>query len=138
MKVRLKQGTTVSAAADATFQFHEGPIKTGDMKEELGAMVKFQFHEGPIKTCLLLVLKILCLCFNSMKVRLKHQRVTDAAPNKIRFQFHEGPIKTIEPSEQGGGRFEFQFHEGPIKTRRARPRRLRPRGFNSMKVRLKL
>ena len=78
--------------AEALFQFHEGPIKTGRGRPQKSRSL-FQFHEGPIKTEFAQpVLKGL-YCFNSMKVRLK--RIGRAVcSGSIRFQFHEGPIKT--------------------------------------------
>ena len=32
------------------FQFHEGPIKTGESPHRYLHIALFQFHEGPIKT----------------------------------------------------------------------------------------
>ena len=77
-----------------------------------------------------------CLCFNSMKVRLKQVTMnTHEAP--LQFQFHEGPIKThisrmntavctrfnsmkvrlkLDFEAREHGLIMFQFHEGPIKT----------------------
>ena len=37
---------------DMKFQFHEGPIKTGHAITRISAWAQFQFHEGPIKTFL--------------------------------------------------------------------------------------
>ena len=37
-----------------------------------------------------MVTPLLCLCFNSMKVRLKHQ-YEDIKRLRAEFQFHEGP-----------------------------------------------
>ena len=34
------------------FQFHEGPIKTGESPHRYLHIALFQFHEGPIKTAL--------------------------------------------------------------------------------------
>ena len=72
MKVRLKQQQRPASSFAAVFQFHEGPIKTGNGSFDFEAREQFQFHEGPIKT---------------VSTRIKKS-------NKILFQFHEGPIKT--------------------------------------------
>ena len=50
MKVRLKLALVASMISFASFQFHEGPIKT-NLRTKVYDIVK---------------------CFNSMKVRLKH------------------------------------------------------------------
>ena len=55
-----------------TFQFHEGPIKTVICHIILFCPCLFQFHEGPIKTVQSTAFVFCYLCFNSMKVRLKH------------------------------------------------------------------
>ncbi len=73
MKVRLKPVEQIRAIYNYTFQFHEGPIKT-----RLGLSER-SLRQG----------------FNSMKVRLKHERAKQAGPDEAPFQFHEGPIKTL-------------------------------------------
>ena len=55
-------------------------------------------------------------CFNSMKVRLKHDFVELESWFLDQFQFHEGPIKTVSSLQSGLCDYMFQFHEGPIKT----------------------
>ena len=53
--------------------------------------------------------------FNSMKVRLKHNK-PQMSTILLMFQFHEGPIKTTKNSTYRYIKTMFQFHEGPIKT----------------------
>ena len=51
MKVRLKLPiASLFVTNDKKFQFHEGPIKTGNGKFDFEVREQFQFHEGPIKT----------------------------------------------------------------------------------------
>ena len=71
MKVRLKLALKVNGTTLIQFQFHEGPIKTCLTTLKLVSFIRFQFHEGPIKTLLGSHFFRPCLCFNSMKVRLK-------------------------------------------------------------------
>ena len=75
------------------FQFHEGPIKTHNDLGVATTVAEFQFHEGPIKTTVKELGAHKVLCFNSMKVRLKHVVISQMHYEK-QFQFHEGPIKT--------------------------------------------
>ena len=44
---------------------------------------------------LVTAIPLLCLCFNSMKVRLK-QSLAPSSKGQLAFQFHEGPIKTLD------------------------------------------
>ena len=60
-----------------SFQFHEGPIKTGGGKFDFAVREQFQFHEGPIKTTFLNAASLAQNGFNSMKVRLKHNLRND-------------------------------------------------------------
>ena len=54
----------------------------------------FQFHKGTIKTVLFLLAALMCLDFNSIKVRLKPQNGAFNAQSTL-FQFHKGTIKTV-------------------------------------------
>ena len=76
---------------------------------------KFQFHKGTIRTlCNLLIINSLTY-FNSIKVRLEHQKRYDRELSAL-FQFHKGTIRTM-----------------------GRPSLFRGfRNFNSIKVRLEL
>ena len=77
------------------------------------------------------------LCFNSIKVRLKHNKEFIRKAHEIRFQFHKGAIKTkrgesepdrylcfnsikVRLKHSRGVSFRmrklFQFHKGAIKT----------------------
>ena len=78
MKVRLKQSLGFTSVEDAEFQFHEGPIKTGNGNFDFECREQFQFHEGPIKTM--------------------HLHPTNVLT--VMFQFHEGPIKTLPTSRK--------------------------------------
>ena len=53
----------------------------------------FQFHKGTIKTVLFHLAALMCLDFNSIKVRLK-QLASEFQKIKFAFQFHKGTIKT--------------------------------------------
>ena len=72
MKVRLKLEKSENEARGSAFQFHEGPIKTGEFLKSFVPSLLFQFHEGPIKTG-----------GGKFDFEVREQ-----------FQFHEGPIKT--------------------------------------------
>ena len=51
MKVRLKHKEYRTTEQNyLKFQFHEGPIKTLNIKIKPSKKNLFQFHEGPIKT----------------------------------------------------------------------------------------
>ena len=116
MKVRLKLSEILQIVWRKTqFQFHEGPIKTFDFECREHGLIMFQFHEGPIKTLVSVCLLTSNCCFNSMKVRLKHNKQVMSVIT-LGFQFHEGPIKTLFSSFRLSFRIVFQFHEGPIKT----------------------
>ena len=81
----------------------------------------FQFHEGPIKTFSYVLSVSYCLCFNSMKVRLKPFVVFSLSIFQSSFNSMKVRLKRILLA-QIFGLFLFQFHEGPIKTVR------RPKG----------
>ena len=53
--------------------------------------------------------------FNSIKVRLEHDRVTFADGTPL-FQFHKGTIRTGGVDVLGGVGALFQFHKGTIRT----------------------
>ena len=80
-------------------------------------MSSFQFHKGTIKTVIVKDVVVLCLGFNSIKVRLRRNNLTDYMYSqpcfnsiKVRlrhetalcdcvqgvFQFHKGTIKTVD------------------------------------------
>ena len=69
----------------ATFQFHEGPIKTLGYESVDPRLLLFQFHEGPIKTLTIHLPNFALYGFNSMKVRLKPSGGPDPAPLGSRF-----------------------------------------------------
>ena len=74
MKVRLKLHSPKSTATGSLrFNSMKVRLKLGNVLLHADALPVFQFHEGPIKTMLVTVILPPCLCFNSMKVRLKRR-----------------------------------------------------------------
>ena len=55
----------------------------------------FQFHKGTIRTPLLFLALVLCLDFNSIKVRLEHVDFASQVYAHL-FQFHKGTIRTSQ------------------------------------------
>ena len=75
--------------------------------------------------------------FNSIKVRLRPARGSSGA-GATKFQFHKGTIKTVLAHAAHGNARRFQFHKGTIKTLNDEVQAQEKKGFNSIKVRLRL
>ena len=76
--------------------------------------------------------------FNSIKVRLKLNRVHGSIGGDYLFQFHKGTIKTSFTLYSNTYGAKFQFHKGTIKTNVNGSNECKICNFNSIKVRLKL
>ena len=75
----------------------------------------FQFHKGTIKTLLRCYFNFSKEYFNSIKVRLKQEKLNGVLIGGG-FQFHKGTIKTKVPPYCYNKPYIFQFHKGTIKT----------------------
>ena len=55
--------------------------------------ILFQFHKGTIKALLMIIMKLICPTFNSIKVQLRLTRNRQKFTFITNFQFHKGTIK---------------------------------------------
>ena len=118
-----------------TFQFHKGAIRTWFLRSWRTAPFSFQFQKGAIRTCLLQLVLLLLLHFNSIKVRL--EPTSPFANEKVTtFQFHKGAIRTNNYLVSDDKLYIFQFHKGAIRTVIKANIKSICIYFNSIKVRL--
>ena len=74
IKVRLELDFQKKAYVLTKFQFHKGTIRTKFNSTGKPTEFQFQFHKGTIRTTLNNKLLAACANFNSIKVRLEHER----------------------------------------------------------------
>ena len=100
----------------STFQFHSGSIKSEIQRQQAREGGRFQFHSGSIKSREKSTYIPLCVCFNSIVVRLKGEWIPQNPGAAIWFQFHSGSIKRRYESQGYTSLIRFQFHSGSIKS----------------------
>ena len=78
----------------------------------------------------------LILYFNSIKVQLERQTISNYIEQGLIFQFHKGTIRTSRVAQHKYTSKEFQFHKGTIRTKWRNKLKRRIMNFNSIKVQL--
>ena len=63
--------------------------------DDVYQLYAFQFHKGAIKTLINNNMSTTYNSFNSIKVRLRRQKVCQQLGRGDGFQFHKGAIKTV-------------------------------------------
>ena len=106
------------------FQFHKGAIRT--KVEYSSAVICINFNSIKVRLELnaLRCFKDTLSNFNSIKVRLEPAGINPYLAMQNEFQFHKGAIRTWSSFHPFSSLTEFQFHKGAIRTMSGRSHRL--------------